>query len=184
MTTHHLKIQRQPFADLVSGRKTGEVRNCADREFREGDQVELFLMDESGNPDIKSIVRTITHIQRGCGLPDDICVLSYAAPAVERQPVARWTDETGNLYRLCPVVVNLEIKVSAYGEAENWDSVQMTPAHALTKLSPLFASHPEPVSVVLPERFNNALPFDGSERGYDVGWNGCLDEFARLNTPH
>ncbi|MCH4880213.1 hypothetical protein EQV97_22920 [Pseudomonas sp. TMW22090] len=48
----------------------------------------------------------------------------------------------------------------------------------------LYTSQPAPVSVVLPERFNNALPFDGSERGYDVGWNGCLDEFARLNTPH
>lgn len=48
----------------------------------------------------------------------------------------------------------------------------------------IYTSQPAPVSVVLPERFNNALPFDGSERGYDVGWNGCLDEFARLNTPH
>ena len=88
MTTHHLKIQRQPFADLVSGRKTGEVRNCADREFREGDQVELFLMDETGNPANKSIVRTITHIQRGYGLSDDICVLSYAAPVADRKPDA------------------------------------------------------------------------------------------------
>lgn len=88
MSIHHLKIQRKPFEDLVSGRKTGEVRNCADREFREGDQVELFLLDETGNPANKSIVRTITHIQRGYGLPDDICVLSYAAPVVERQPVA------------------------------------------------------------------------------------------------
>lgn len=85
---HHLKIHRKPFDDLVSGRKTNEVRNCADREFREGDHVELFLIDETGNPANKSIVRTITHIQRGYGLPDDICVLSYApidAPAVERQ---------------------------------------------------------------------------------------------------
>jgi hypothetical protein len=88
MSIHHLKIQRQPFEDLVSGRKTGEVRNCADREFREGDHVELFLIDETGNPANKSIVRTITHIQRGYGLPDDVCVLSYAAPVVERQPRA------------------------------------------------------------------------------------------------
>ncbi|MNP09215.1 hypothetical protein D3C76_1013080 [compost metagenome] len=88
MSIHHLKIARQPFEDLVSGRKTGEVRNCADREFREGDQVELFLIDETGNPANKSIVRTITHVQRGFGLPDDICVLSYAAQVVELQPVA------------------------------------------------------------------------------------------------
>jgi hypothetical protein len=84
-----MKIHQQPFDDLVSGRKTGEVRNCADREFREGDVVELFLIDETGqNPANKSIVRVITHIQRGYGLPDDICVLSYATPVVERQPVA------------------------------------------------------------------------------------------------
>lgn len=85
MNIHHLKIQRQPYEDLVSGRKTGEVRSCADREFREGDQVELFLIDETGNPANKSIVRSITHVQRGYGLPDDICVLSYAAPVTECQ---------------------------------------------------------------------------------------------------
>lgn len=83
MRIHHLKIQLQPFEDLVSGRKTGEVRNCADREFREGDHVELFLIDETGNPANKSIARTITHIQRGYGLPDDICVLSYGAVLVQ-----------------------------------------------------------------------------------------------------
>lgn len=83
MNTHHLKIRRKPFEDLVSGRKTGEVRSCADREFREGDHVELFLIDETGNSEHKSIIRIITHIQRGYGLPHDICVLSYAAPVVE-----------------------------------------------------------------------------------------------------
>ena len=87
MPTHHLKIQRQPFADLVSGRKTGEVRNCADREFQEGDQVELFLIDETGNLANKSIVRTITHIQRGYGLPDDICVLSYSTHVIGGRPI-------------------------------------------------------------------------------------------------
>lgn len=97
---HHLKIHAKPFEDLVSGRKTSEVRNCADREFREGDHVELFLIDETGNPANRSIVRTITHIQRGYGLPDDICVLSYAlldAPAVERQPIKNASEVAYNL---------------------------------------------------------------------------------------
>lgn len=75
---HHLKINRGPFTDLERGVKTGEVRDCSDRDFQVGDFVELFLMDETGNPANRSIARTITHIQRGYGLPDDLCVLSYA----------------------------------------------------------------------------------------------------------
>lgn len=89
MSIHHLKINRQPFEDLVSGRKTGEVRNCSDRDFKVGDSVELFMTETESGLATESIVLTITHIQRGYGLPDDICVLSYAAPVVESQePVA------------------------------------------------------------------------------------------------
>lgn len=87
MSIHHLKINKQPFDDLVSGRKTGEVRDCSDRDFKVGDSVELFMTETATGLATESIVRTITHIQRGYGLPDDICVLSYAAPVVERQPV-------------------------------------------------------------------------------------------------
>lgn len=127
---HHLKIHRKPFDDLVSGRKTNEVRNCADREFREGDHVELFLIDETGNPANKSIVRTITHIQRGYGLPDDICVLSYApidAPGVERQGVTNGplikdlcelnADQQSTIARLEARVAELE---SGRGEPVAW----------------------------------------------------------------
>lgn len=116
---HHLKIHAKPFEDLVSGRKTSEVRNCADREFREGDHVELFLIDETGNPANKSIVRTITHIQRGYGLPDDICVLSYAgidAPAVERQePVAEVVATGGPHDREDRVLVELQAELPPVG---------------------------------------------------------------------
>lgn len=75
---HNLKIHAAPFADLVSGAKTAEVRNCADRDFKVGDRVELFLVDESGGNATQSIVREITHVQKGYGLPEDLCVLSYA----------------------------------------------------------------------------------------------------------
>lgn len=155
MSIHHLKIHRQPFEDLVSGRKTGEVRNCADREFREGDQVELFLIDETGNPANKSIVRTITHIQRGYGLPDDICALSYAAPVVDRQPVA-WvvTDMNGDNY-------------FAYDKQTPNDK-------------PLYAEPPAPVAVVLPERCVSN-PREGYWSGYNDGWNACLDKVKELN---
>lgn len=77
---HNLKIHATPFADLVSGAKTAEVRNCADHDFQVGDRVELFLVDESGGNATQSIVREITHVQKGYGLPDDLCVLSYRQP--------------------------------------------------------------------------------------------------------
>ena len=83
MSIHHLKINKQPFDDLVSGRKTGEVRDCSDRDFKVGDSVELFMTETATGLATESIVRTITHIQRGYGLPDDICVLSYATPAAD-----------------------------------------------------------------------------------------------------
>jgi hypothetical protein len=88
MTEHILKIMRRPFLDLESGAKTGEVRNCSDRAFEVGDTVRLHLVDETSNPTGKELVRTITHIQHGFGLPDDVCVLSYAPqpPALGGEP--------------------------------------------------------------------------------------------------
>jgi hypothetical protein len=73
MQTHKLKIDAQPFADLASGVKTGEVRND-DRGFEVGDIVHLTCVDG------RTMDRVISHIQRGYGLPDGICVLSYTRP--------------------------------------------------------------------------------------------------------
>ncbi|MHC8295346.1 DUF3850 domain-containing protein [Pseudomonas sp. LB3P58] len=77
MSEHVLKIHPEPFHDLQSGAKTGEVRNCADRDFKVGDDVRLMMIDETGNPTGIEMQRKITHIQTGYSLPDDICVLSY-----------------------------------------------------------------------------------------------------------
>jgi hypothetical protein len=77
MNTHKLKIKSGPFAALASGAKTGEVRNCSDRNFQVGDTVELRLIDETGNPTGQEMHRRISHIQTGYGLPEEICVLSY-----------------------------------------------------------------------------------------------------------
>jgi len=89
---HQLKIQLKPFNDLTSGRKTCEVRNCGDRQFREGDTVQLNLIDETSNPTGVSVVRLVTHVQHGYGLPDNVCVLSYAPAedvrAMVDEPVA------------------------------------------------------------------------------------------------
>ncbi|MDN4147593.1 Lar family restriction alleviation protein [Pseudomonas tohonis] len=50
---------------------------------------------------------------------------------------ARWVDEYGAPYRLCPAVGNLQILVVDYGRPAHWADAKMTPAHALTHLSPL-----------------------------------------------
>lgn len=73
---HELKIHPEPFKDLSSGAKTSEVRNCADRQFNVGDVVQLREY-EDGFYTGTELYRTITHIQRGYGLPEGICVLSY-----------------------------------------------------------------------------------------------------------
>lgn len=77
MNTHRLKIHQQPFDELLSGAKNNEVRYCGDRTFAIGDQVMLIEIAE-GLPTGRSDYRIITHIQRGYGLPGDLCVLSYA----------------------------------------------------------------------------------------------------------
>lgn len=78
MTVHRLKIHSVPLSELISGKKTSEVRDCSDRDFKVGDEVVLTC----GHADMQNwqIHRTISHIQTGYGLPDGLCVLSYAYP--------------------------------------------------------------------------------------------------------
>lgn len=81
ITKHRLKIHQQPFMELLTGFKTAEIRRCSDREFAVGDQVQLVeVMASTGVETGREAVRTITHIQRGYGLSEDFCVLSYAYP--------------------------------------------------------------------------------------------------------
>nr|WP_288404534.1 DUF3850 domain-containing protein [uncultured Pseudomonas sp.] len=62
----------------MSGAKTAEVRRN-DRGFQVGDTVRLMEVNpDTGNwTGAADQVCTITHIQTGYGLPDDMCVLSY-----------------------------------------------------------------------------------------------------------
>jgi len=80
VVTHYLKIHQQPYDDLTQGVKTCEVRRCDDRDFNVGDLVELHVVyaDGSDARPSKSVIREITHIQKGYGLPEGLCVLSYA----------------------------------------------------------------------------------------------------------
>lgn len=82
MTEHVLKIHPEPFADLLSGAKTGEVRACQDRDFQVGDTVLLQETAHLGGHGFsgRTMRRTVTHVQRGYGLPEWMCVLSYAPP--------------------------------------------------------------------------------------------------------
>ncbi len=83
---HELKIRQTPLADLLSGLKTGEVRDCSDREFAVGDTVLLREIDDGRDYTGAVLRRTITHVQKHYGLPDHLCVLSYGHPAPQPHP--------------------------------------------------------------------------------------------------
>nr|WP_225777321.1 DUF3850 domain-containing protein [Pseudomonas sp. Marseille-Q3773] len=83
---HELKIRQTPLADLLSGLKTGEIRDCSDREFAVGDTVLLREIDDARDYTGTVLRRTITHVQKHYGLPDHLCVLSYGQPAPEPHP--------------------------------------------------------------------------------------------------
>lgn len=83
---HELKIRQTPLADLLSGLKTGEIRDCSDREFAVGDTVVLREIDDSRDYTGTVLRRTITHVQKNYGLPDHLCVLSYGQPAPQPHP--------------------------------------------------------------------------------------------------
>ncbi|UQB79148.1 DUF3850 domain-containing protein [Pseudomonas shirazica] len=83
---HELKIRQTPLADLLSGLKTGEVRDCSDREFAVGDTVLLREIDDARDYTGTVLRRTITHVQKHYGLPDHLCVLSYGQPTPQPHP--------------------------------------------------------------------------------------------------
>ncbi|WP_330508340.1 DUF3850 domain-containing protein [Pseudomonas putida] len=87
---HELKIRQTPLADLLSGLKTGEVRDCSDREFAVGDTVLLREIDDSRDYTGTVLRRIITHVQKNYGLPDHLCVLSYGQPAPQQPEPIAW----------------------------------------------------------------------------------------------
>lgn len=95
---HVLKIHPAPLADLLSGAKTAEVRRN-DRGFQVGDTVRLMEVNpETGNlTGAADHIRTISHIQTGYGLPDGMCVLSYADTA-QREAQAKLAEAVGLLW--------------------------------------------------------------------------------------
>lgn len=116
---HMLKIDTQPMDDLMSGAKTGEIRRD-DRGFAVGDSVFLTCADG------RTATRRITHIQRGYGLPDDLCVLSYARAT----PAARFTtDNSGDankkvadLIDRAVLIERLDDVIDDYNHGLGWDA--------------------------------------------------------------
>ena len=99
MADHALKIHEQPFNDLLSGAKSCEVRNN-DRGFQADDTVQLHEIADTFTGRV--MARKITHVQTGYGLPDGLCVLSYAHAASQGgEAVAQVSiDADGNNRRL------------------------------------------------------------------------------------
>ena len=172
---HNLKIHAGPFEDLVSGAKTGEVRKCDDRDFQVGDSVELFLVDHTGSNATRSLVREITHIQRGYGLPDDLCVLSYA-PAAQPQgePVATvsiW--HVDQWYASDPSKAGRNVGVKFIGDTSGLNDGQ-----------PLYAEQPAPVAVITYQQVFKAYEYAESHpHKYLRGTtNWCAAVAHSLNT--
>jgi hypothetical protein len=91
---HELKTDPLPFAAILSGEKTHEIR-YDDRGFLVGDTLALRethysrrAMREEARPleyTGRTVERVVTHIQRGYGLPDGLVVMSLAPAALEAQ---------------------------------------------------------------------------------------------------
>ena len=87
MAEHSLKTWPEPFAAVLAGEKTHEVR-VNDRGYAVGDVLELrewrFIGDREwsegagGHYTGRSVRVVVTHMTRGgsFGLPEDLCVMS------------------------------------------------------------------------------------------------------------
>jgi hypothetical protein len=193
VTLHYLKINRQPFEELMSGAKTGEVRFCADRAFKVGDDVILREMTEASDTVFaltgREMRRTITHIQRGYGLPDHLCVLSYATLRTEQAA----TVPDG--WKLVPVNDTDVMMTAAYAVAEaRGDRVSLVLIGEIYRAM-LAAAPPVPARVVMTEQLTGknlyAMWVAASGLGCDPwevlafehdGWNGLADRLNGLNT--
>jgi hypothetical protein len=165
---HCLKIHRKPFLDLESGGKTGEIRDCSDRDFQVGDNVILVMVDETGNPTPNELSRKITHVQTGYGLPDDLCVLSYES-APQRRGI---------------VTLEQVLKAYDYASAHPHNYLRGTTNWCAAVAHSLNAEQPAPVAVVMPGR---KCPSEYRDSSYTQTcmageYNRALDDVELLNS--
>ena len=112
---HRLKIDAQPMSDLLSGNKTCEVRND-DRGFSVGDYVHLVCADG------RETDRIISHIQRGYGLPDGLCVLSYRADLAAPSAPAEVAGLVDRLRGIARCKLEAAIGNDAYDCTRVWEA--------------------------------------------------------------
>lgn len=189
---HRLKIHRKPFLDLESGGKTCEIRDCSDRDFQVGDSVLLMLVDETGNPTPNELLRKITHIQTGYGLPDDLCVLSYE-PAAQHQvdPVMPGSEEFSHMSTIelrgyhagwCAACIQNRsaekpapvapfkpdtVVCRRYTlEGQNFYHYDLEPVYGSVPVTVSELINEAPIAVVMPERMKESRAY-----GHDLGGN-------------
>ena len=73
MKIHVLKVKTEFFAELVTGRKTCEIRHN-DRDFQKGDTV--VLCENNGVFTGKELRYEVTHVLSGWGLQENYVALS------------------------------------------------------------------------------------------------------------
>lgn len=76
MTVHVLKCDHEPFSAVWDGKKTCEIRKD-DRDYQAGDTIKLCER-KNGIETGRVAFVTVSHVQRGYGLPEDMCVMSVA----------------------------------------------------------------------------------------------------------
>jgi hypothetical protein len=74
---HELKIWPVAFAAVWSGHKTAEFRKH-DRDFNVGDVLCLREYDEESDLYTgREVIATLTHMQKGFGIPEEFIMLSF-----------------------------------------------------------------------------------------------------------
>ncbi len=84
---HQLKIEKQHFEDVVSGKKTFEVRNN-DRNFQEGDGLALNEIDENGVYTDRSALYDVIYVLKNPEyVKEGFVILGIRPCVVEIKPV-------------------------------------------------------------------------------------------------
>lgn len=86
---HILKTDQEPFQQIWNGHKKAEFRQEDDRIFKPLERLDLLEQTEPGKYTGRSIIASITHVQRGYGIPQGYAMVSFSV-------VARCPQVTGD----------------------------------------------------------------------------------------
>lgn len=77
-TRHILKTDAEPFCSIWDGHKRAEFRAEDNRLFWVGDRLDLLEQTEPGRYTGRTIIATVTHVQRGYGIPTGYAMVSFS----------------------------------------------------------------------------------------------------------